>query len=179
MGIIGRVARRRVSRTWALLAALVGVSAVARLLGALAIPGPWIAPDEMVYGLLGQSLYRDGELEILGGPTPFVSLVYPALVGLPLALDDLEVGYGLLKALQAVVMSATAVPVFLWARELVSERWALVAAALTVAIPGLAYAGLIMTEVAFYPVVVLALSSASRALANPTGAGQATLVALV
>ena len=32
------------------------------------MPVPWIAPDEMVYGLLGRGLYEHGSLDILGGP---------------------------------------------------------------------------------------------------------------
>ncbi len=57
---------------------------------------PRVIPDEMVYGLVGQSLYHSGSLEILGGPTPFYSFVFPAFVGLPLSLSDLELGYALL-----------------------------------------------------------------------------------
>ena len=171
--------RLRIGSASAAVAVVVAASAALRFAGALAIPGPWIAPDEMVYGLLGQSLYREGRLEILDGPTPFVSLVYPALVGLPLALEDLELGYRVAQALQAVVMSAAAVPVFLWGRELMAERWALLAATLSVALPGLAYSGLLMTEVAFYPIAVLALWALARALADPTPARQALLVAAV
>ena len=48
-------------------------------------------------------------------------------------------------------MSLAAVPVFLWGRSLMSTGWALAAAALTLALPGLAYSGLVMTEVALLP----------------------------
>ena len=50
------------------------------------------------------------------------------------------------------------------------------AAALTLAIPGLAYSGLVMTEVAFYPAVVLAAFALARALERPTPARQTLLV---
>ena len=46
---------------------------------------PWITPDEMVYGLLGRGLWQHGSLDILGGPTPFYSLLTPVFAGLPLA----------------------------------------------------------------------------------------------
>ena len=65
-------------------------------------------------------------------------------------------------------MSLAAVPVFLWGRSLMAARWALVAAALTLALPGLAYSGLVMTEVVFYPVFVLAAWATAAALASPT-----------
>ncbi|HST25640.1 MAG TPA: glycosyltransferase family 39 protein [Gaiellaceae bacterium] len=140
------------------------------------MPVPWIAPDEMTYGLLGQSLYRHGSLAILGGPTPYFSAVVPAVVGLPLSLGDLAFGYDLLRVLQALAMSLTAVPVFLWGRTLVAPRWALVAAALTLTLPGLVYSGLVMTEVLFYPALVLAAWAAARAIQEPS-LGRQTLLA--
>lgn len=158
---------------WALLAALVCASTALRFWAARGIPVPWIAPDEMIYGTLAQSLYREGQLTILDGPTPFYSFIYPALVGVFLAIGDLELGYTLTKGLQALVMSATAVPVYLWCRSLASRGWALAAAALTVAVPGLAYSGLVMTEVAFYPVMTVAAWATARALERPTAARQA------
>src|ERR671934_90582 len=131
---------------------------------AAGIPTPWITPDEETYALLGRSLYSSGSFEILGQKTHFYSLISPALAGGQLHLHDLAVGYTLLKGIQALVMSLAAVPVYLWARSLASRGWALVAAALTVAIPGLAYSGLVMTEVAFFPVFFLAAWAMARAV---------------
>src|SRR5712692_11588819 len=140
--------------TWVLLGTIVVVSALLRAWAALAVPTPWIAPDELIYGDVGRALWQTGHLSLLGRPTHFFSLVYPALVGGPLSLGDRQLGYELLKWLQAVVMSLTALPVYFWGRELVSQGWALVAAVLALAPAGLAYSGLIMTEVAFYPAFV-------------------------
>src|SRR5207237_5337013 len=130
----------------------------------------------MVYGELGRSLYATGHLDILDHATPFFSLVYPALVGPFLNFGDIERGYTLLKAVQALVMSLTAVAVFLWARSLVRPRFALVAALLTLAVPGLAFAGFVMTEVAFYPVICLAAWAMARALERPTAVRPARAV---
>ena len=157
---------------WAVLAGLVTLSSALRAWAGLRIPTPWITPDEQIYAELGRSLYETGKLEILGAPTAFYSLVYPALAGLPLAALSPQSGYDALKVLQAAVMSLTAVPVYLWGRSFLAPRWALAAAALTLALPGLVYSGLIMTEVAFYPVVVLAAWGLARALARPTIAVQ-------
>nr|MDQ4029837.1 glycosyltransferase family 39 protein [Actinomycetota bacterium] len=164
---------------WALLAALVAVSAALRFVAGLAVPGPWITPDETLYGLLGRDLWERGSLSVLGGSVPYYSLVYPLLVGLPLQLGDLEVGYRVLQALQALAMSATAIPVYLWGRTVMARGWALTAATLTVAIPGLAYSGLLMTEVAFYPAMTLAAWAAARAFERPALARQALLVGAV
>ena len=158
---------------WLVLTAVVAVSCGLRTWAALEIPVPRVIPDEMVYGLVGQSLYHSGSLEILGGPTPFYSFVFPAFVGLPLSLSDLELGFALLKGLQALAMSLAAVAVYLWGRSLVSSRWALTAAALTLALPGLVYSGLVMTEVLFYPVLVLTAWAMARVLERPTLGRQA------
>jgi hypothetical protein len=164
---------------WVALVALVVLSTGLRAWAALGVPVPWIAPDEMTYGLLGQSLYRSGSLAILGGPTPYFSAVVPAFVGLPLSLGNLALGYDVLKVMQALAMSLTAVPVYLWGRSLVGERRALVPALLTLVLPGLVYSGLVMTEVLFYPVVVLAAWTAARAIEEPTARRQGVLALVV
>jgi hypothetical protein len=166
-------------REWGALAALVLISTAFRAWAAVSVPVPWIAPDEMVYGLLGRSLYLHGSLEILGGPTPFYSLLVPALVGFPLSAFGLATGLDVVQGLQAFVMSLAAVPVYLWGRSLVSRRWAFVAAALTLAAPGLTYAGLLMSEVLFYPLLVLAAWAGAEAIARPTRRSQALLMAAV
>jgi hypothetical protein len=169
--------RARRPRAWWALAALVGVSAALRAWAALDVPSPWFVPDEMVYGELGKSLYRDGHLEILGAPTAFYSLVYPAFVGLPLSFG--HAGYVALKVAQAVVLSLTAVPAYLWARSLGARAWALAAAGLTLALPGLAFAGFVMSEVLFTPLVVLAAWAMARAVERPTLGRQALLLGAI
>src|SRR5919106_1386038 len=103
---------------WLALAGLVLLSTALRVWAGSRIPTPWIMGDEAIYAELGRSLYAAGDLEVLGHPTPFYSLVYPALVGPLLSLDDVERGYALLKIAQAHVMSLAALPVFLWARAI-------------------------------------------------------------
>jgi hypothetical protein len=165
--------------SWAWLVALVAASSALRYWAASRIPIPWILPDETIYAELGKSLYETGRLEILGEPTRFYGLVTPALAGLPLSVGDIAHGYRVLQAIQATVISLAAVPVFLWARTVASDAWALAAAALTLTIPDLAYSGLIMTEVAFYPVVVLAAWAMAEALVRPTLALQAAVVGTI
>ena len=172
--MIGQV--RRPSPALTAIAVLVAGSTLLRFWGGTLVSTPWIAPDEMIYGEHGQSLWATGHFRLLGEPSGFLSLVYPALAGIPLSLGNLERGYHALKLLQAFAMSLTAVPVYLWARQLAPSAWAFVAAALTLAIPGLAFSGLIMTEVAFYPVVVVAAWALARAIERPTAGRQALLV---
>jgi 4-amino-4-deoxy-L-arabinose transferase-like glycosyltransferase len=157
------------------LALLVAASAALRLLAAADIPGPFIAPDEMIYSLLGRSLWSDGQLSILGGDTGFYSLLYPAFVGLPLSVGSFATGFQVLQAVQAVVVSLTAVVVYLWGRSFLTPGWALAAAALSLTPPALAYSGLVMTESLFLPLVALAAWALARAIEQPTLARQAVL----
>jgi hypothetical protein len=173
------VPRLRSLPAWGVVAGLVAASTVLRFWAGTRVTTPWITPDEVIYGEAAKSLYHDGSFRLLGQPLGFLSLVYPALVGPLLALGDLERWYHWTKLLQALVMSLAAVPAYLWARELAARRWALVAAVLTLALPGLAYSGLMMTEVAFYPVGLLAAWAMARALSEPRPLNQALVVAAV
>jgi hypothetical protein len=163
-------------REWGALATLVLLSTALRAWAALEVPVPWIAPDEMVYGLLGRDLWLHGSLAILGGPTPYYSLLTPVLAGFPLAAFGLGTGYDVLHGLQPFVMSLAAVPAYLWARGLVSRRGAFAAAALTVATPALVYSGLVMTEVLFYPLLTVAAWAGAEAIARPTRRNQILLL---
>ena len=169
---------RRIPALW-LLVALVAVSTIVRAWAALRIPTPWIAADEMIYAELGRSLWETGRLDILGANTPFYSLVHPALIGLPLAAFDTALGFDVARMLEALAMSLTAVPVFLWGRRLMDERWALAAAGLTLALPAFAYTGLLMTETVFLPAMTLAAWAAANALERPTPRAQVLLVGAV
>lgn len=160
----------------ALLLALVAVSVALRLIGAFRVETPWITPDETLYGMLGRSLWSDGRLEVHGEPVGFYSLLHPLVVGWPLALWDGVGGYRVAQAAGAVAMSATAVPVYLWGRSLMRPGWALVAAALTLALPALVLSGLLMTETVFLPVATLAAWALAATLERPSGTRQALLV---
>ena len=85
------------------------------------------------------------------GHVGYYSLAYPAFAGGPLSLLGLPSGIVVLQALQALVMSTVAIPVYVWGRRLMSPSMALVAAGLCVLAPAMAYSGLIMSESLYYP----------------------------
>lgn len=151
-----------------MLAAFFAVAIGLRIAGALALQGPFLLPDEGAYALLGRGLWHHGELAVLGGPSQYVSTLYPVLSGLP---------YTALRVVQVVLLCATAGIVYRWARDLARPAWALAAAALTLALPGLVYAGAIVAEALFVPLATLAAWLGMRALADPSRANQAVLVA--
>jgi hypothetical protein len=161
------------------LAVLVVVSTAARFALSRGVDAPWIAPDEQLYGLLGRSLVAGDGLRVLGEPVPYYSLVYPLVVGIPFVFGDVASGVTGVQFVQALLMSSTAVPVFLWARPLAGPRWSLVAAGLSVLIPGLVYSGLFMSEALYYPVATLAVWALAACLGRPTLTRQALLLGAV
>jgi hypothetical protein len=164
---------------WLVLAALVILSTVLRAWASRSFTVPWIAPDEMLYALIGESLWETGTLTVRGLETPYYSLFYPALVGLPLSFGTLPDGIRVAQAVQALAMSLAAVPVFLWGRRFLTDRGALAAAALTLLVPALAYSGLLMSEALYYPLVTLALLTLARVLEEPTLWRQGVFIAAV
>ena len=171
--------RLRSDRALLGLVALVVVSTAARFFLSRGVDAPWIAPDEQLYGLLGRSLVAGDGLTVLGEQIPYYSLVYPLLVGLPFAWTGLEEGVRTVQFLQALAMSLTAVPVFLWARPVAGARWALGGAGLTVLIPGLVYSGLFMSEALYYLVATLAVWALAACLERPTLLRQSCLLGAV
>lgn len=150
------------------LGGLVVASTLIRFAAAQAFTTPWIAPDEMVYGMLGETLWSNGTLTLRELSSPYYSLLTPALVGAPLAALDLEDGIQWARLLQALAMSLVAVPTYLWARRLASTWWAVAAAVLVLAAPAFHYSGLLMTEPLTLTVVTAALLALARALQEPS-----------
>ncbi|MGZ4382170.1 MAG: hypothetical protein ACXVZ3_12195 [Gaiellaceae bacterium] len=155
--------------------ALLVASLALRSWAALTVVSPWMSPDEESYAALGRSLWHGDGLSVLGNHAGYLSLFYPLVVGLPLSLFDTHLGYDLAKVLQAALMTATAVPVYLWSRSLMPRAYALLAAGLTLAVPGLALSGFLMTETLFYPVFVLTAWAMAATLVSPTLRNQALL----
>ena len=170
---------RAVRRTGLVLAlpALVGLSTLAHWLAGQRLHGLWIMPDEAIYAARAEALWRHGPWPLLHGAGSGYGLLYPLLAGLPLSVGNFARGYDSLKLLQALVMSLSAVPVFLYGRRLMPPGYALLAAALTVSSPLLLYSGLVMTEVLFYPLSALALLAVARAV--ETAAKRDQVIALV
>jgi hypothetical protein len=168
-----------ITKTRFALPALVALSTLLEWLAARRIAGLWIMPDEAIYGERALDFWRTGRLSVISGAGAGYSVLYPILAGAPLSIGTPATGYAALKVVQALVVSLTAVPVFLYARRAMSVRWALVAAALSVASPILLYAGFVMTEVLFYPLAAWALLGIARAVATESRRDQGIALALI
>ncbi len=159
---------RGISHAAIAVAGLVVASTLIRLAVAQAFTTPWIAPDEMVYGMLGEGLWSHGTLTLRGFEAPYYSLLTPALIGAPLRLASLADGIQWARLVQCLAMSLVAVPTFVWTRRLATPRWAVGASAITLAAPAFHYAGFLMTEPLTLVVVTVALLMLARALEEPS-----------
>src|SRR4029079_13740631 len=101
------------------------------------------------------------------------------LIAPPWRAHEMSTFYGLAKAINAVLISLTAVPVYLWARRVVSPWWALLAAGLVLVQTGLVLSGMRMSESASLPAFMFALFAIGIAVERGTLWTQAlVLVAL-
>jgi dolichyl-phosphate-mannose-protein mannosyltransferase len=155
--------------TWAWLAAIVVASTGVRAVLARGLVAPFIMVDEIIWSELARGFAAAGEPLLRDQPHPGYSPVYPLLISPAYALfDNLPQAYAAVKTLNSLLMSLAALPAFFLARRVVSDRLALLAALLTVAVPSLAYTGTVMTENAFYPLFLLVALVLVRVLERPS-----------
>jgi hypothetical protein len=144
-----------------LLALIVRISIGAR------VEAPLLLCDEFIYAELAQSFADEGRLLLRGEPS-YQSVLYPILLAPAWLGDSAETAYELTKSINALLLAAAAVVVYLWGRNLVSPGWALLAPVLTLLIPAQLYSGLILSENAFLPAFVLAAYAVARAIEAPS-----------
>jgi hypothetical protein len=136
---------------WAWLAAIVVCSIALRLVLARRMVAPWIMVDELIYSELAKSIAAHGSFLIRGVPSHGFGFLYPILIAPAFRIASVPQAYAAAKAIDTVLMSLAAIPAYLLARRLMRPGLALLAAALTVAVPSMVYTGTLMTENAFYP----------------------------
>ena len=167
---------------WVWLTVLVGTSCAVRAVLALRDPSPWIFQDELLYSELSKSLASTGHFAVREVPVPGgggFGLVYPAVVAPAWALfHNITTAYAAAKVINSLAMSLAAIPVYFLARRLVGKALALAASVLTLALPGMVYTGVIMTENAFYPVFLFWMLAVVLALERPTVLRQLAAVGL-
>jgi hypothetical protein len=137
------------------------------------IASPWIMVDEFLYSEMAKSFATSGHFLVRDAPSGINNVVYPALISPAWWAHPMGTTYALAKAINALVMTATAIPLYLWARRLVTPVFALLAVALTLLMPSFIYTGMLMTENAFLPAFVLATFALALALERPSLVRQA------
>jgi Dolichyl-phosphate-mannose-protein mannosyltransferase len=165
---------------WVWLGAIVFASAAARAWLSRSMPAPFIFTDELAYAELARSLADSGSFAIRDLATGGYGPVYPALIAIAYVLfERLPDAYAAVKVINAVVMSLAAVPAYLIACRIAGRLPALVAAALAVAVPSMVYTSTVMTESAFYPVVLFTTWALLRVLDEPARRRTLVLVTLL
>ncbi|MGZ4333395.1 MAG: hypothetical protein ACXVRJ_03895 [Gaiellaceae bacterium] len=153
---------------WAWLTGIVIVSWAVRFAFARHMIGPWIMIDEIVYSELAKSFAATGHFAVREAPTTGYGFIYPILISPAYVLfRSIPTVYSAVKVIDSLLMSLAAVPAYLLARRVVSQRGALVVAVLSVAVPSTFYAGTIMTENAFYPIFLFVALALVAALDRP------------
>lgn len=131
------------------------------------VRAPWVMVDELQYAMASRSFLSTGHYLFREHPSPLRS-IYPALISPAWSAGSTHTAYSIIKTINSALMVAGAIPLFLWARRLVSPRWALLAIVLYLAMPGFVYSGEILTENAFVPAILLALFAIAVAIERPT-----------
>jgi hypothetical protein len=149
------------------LTALVAVSTIAYGLTTGHVKNIWILPDELTYGLLARSFGTTGHFAIRGVDTLAYPVGYPFLIAAAFVHRAPVAAYDMAKWINSLLMSLAAVPTYLIARRLLPRWHSLLAAALTLLIPSMAYTGVLMSENAFFPLVVLSFLAFVRAMERP------------
>jgi|GEM_PF-1212849 len=154
---------------------VVGAFAVYTLLSR-GVDGPRVHPDEELYTMAASSLATGQGLTLRGehfGFGPLLPVVLAAIIRLAGNVDS---AYEWFKVANAWCFALTAVPVYLLARRLVSAWWAVLAAALSVAIPSSISVGTVMTESLSYLATAWAIYAIALALERPSVLRQLALL---
>ncbi len=170
--------RRRHGPFLALAATVLAAFVVYAVLASF-IDVPRVHPDEVRYAIAGSSLVEGEGLSLRGGDYGFGPLYALVLAGILFLSSGLAAAYDVFKAANALFFALTAVPVYLLARRLVTEWWAVLAAALSVAIPSSISVATVMTESVSFLTCAWALYAIMLALERPTTGRQFALLGAV
>ena len=172
------VRARRAVAGGLVVAGLALLSIAVRYALALEQTAPWIMGDELRYSDMAKGFLEHGRLLVREGETPFAT-AYPALISPAWSAGDIATSYEIAKAINVVLMTLSALIVFLWLRRVVARRYALVAAGLVLLMPTFVYTGTLMTENAALPAFLLGAYVMSRTLERPSLLWQLGLFAAI
>ena len=162
------------------LAFLVVAAAGVQIAIAFTYPVPSIVPDEIIYSELAKSIAA-GHLPAVRGLTALdYGNVYPLLIAPAWAFfSDATQAYAAARIIGACVMALSAIPAYLLARVFLPVRSALIVASFAVFLPSLLLSGMLLTEVALYPVSLLVFLAIAHALGRPTARHQAFVLGAI
>ena len=175
-----------VRRAWpALLAApstvatLLILGLAVRTFAAGKVVSPWIMIDELTYSDLARSFAGQASFVLRGDRSAVYSVLYPVVISPAWLAHSMSSTYAIAKAINTILVTVAAIPLYVWARRLVSASFALLALLLFLLLPALLYAGTLMTENAALPAFLLTFYALALALERPTLGRQALVLALI
>lgn len=164
-------------QTRVILAAIVLVGFLVYAGAAQLVETPRVFPDEIIYGEAAASLGEGDGLRLRGEPYEYGPL-YPAFLAPAFAVfDDRALAYHVAKAINALLFALVAVPVYLLARRLLSQRSSLGVAALALLVPSSMLTSLVMTETLAYLAAAWLIYAIALALERPTATRQFAVLA--
>lgn len=161
---------------WLILGGGILVTAAIRGWLASRVSMPWLFSDELVHSELAKNL-AGGSLFEIRGVHVNVTYAYPLVLAPAWLLPSMASTYAVAKGIDVVLVSAAAVPVYLWGRRLVSPVGAAVAAVLVLLLPELALSTALMQENLAFPAFLVAVLALGLVLEAPTPRRQLLLIA--
>ena len=162
-----RVALEAPAAAPSLVAGLMLTALLARVLLARHVLAPWEMLDELQYAEAARSFLSTGHYLFRDEPHAIRS-IYPVLISPAWLAGSTQTAYTLVKVINSALMVAGAIPLYLWARRLVTPLWAVLAVVFYLAMPGFIYTAEILTESAYVPATVLALFAIAAAIERPS-----------
>ena len=114
--------------------------------------GPTVQIDESLYINIAKSLAAGEGIAYRSQPVPYMYIFYPILLS-PLYFSPLPFDlYRVIQLYNAVLISSSAFPIYLFAKEFIgSRKKAFLASSLTLLMPDLQMAGFLMSESVVWP----------------------------
>jgi hypothetical protein len=136
--------------------------------------------DELGYERMAQSFAHTGHFSLFGKQGLAYSPLYPILIS-PIyrATPSAETAYEWVKALNALLLSLSVFPLYAVARTVLSRRRAVGTAALSLLLPLMFYGDFEMSESLAYPVFLVAVWAALRAIRYPRLANDLLLLGAI
>src|SRR5262245_12733886 len=139
---------------------------------------PWLFSDELVHSELAKNL-AGGQLFEIRGRHVNITYAYPLVLAPAWLLSTMGATYAVAKAINVVLVSAAAVPVYLWGRRFVTPIGAAVAGVVTLILPELALTGALMQENLAFPAFLVAAFALALVLEKPTTTRQLLLLGAI
>jgi hypothetical protein len=129
---------------------------------------PWIMVDELIFSDQAKSVAQHANLDVRDQHFGVFSLLYPVLIAPAWLISSGKDAYEIAKALNSVLVTLGAVPLYLWSRRLLPANDSVFVCFLVGLMPPLILAGNLMSDNAFFPAFLCATFSIALALERPT-----------